>query len=274
MATDVWFTQGNLPSWTWWSNLASIFKLMGIGPDGVIIVHGEATLSKIRRITREGPPKEVHGKLVLENDELCYNTADHQCAKSWILHSSSTTTMIGSTYLLTSLGDYQTHHRNFARHGIKPKQYLSEPRHGATVTIMERRDMWIVDVRSYIGSCQMIWGASYHFDRLQTTLRVKQKVTAVVREAQVPDADTGALRQGSTLKEMREVTFQWINRRPIPLNETNPLGNTNQCHLPPLPTSDIEFDKDSLPLGSHRGKLAAYPGPEYESRIQATLADA
>jgi hypothetical protein len=52
---------------------------------------------------------------------------------------------------------------------------------------------------------------------------------------------------------------------------------TIQCHLPPLPMSDIEYDKVMI-YGSRAGLAmgvaeASSADPEYESRIQAALAD-
>ncbi|KAG1752826.1 UV-endonuclease UvdE-domain-containing protein [Suillus lakei] len=127
---------------------AQMLNLMGIGPDGVMIIHGggvygdkEAALSRIRKTVEEDLPKDVRDRLVLENDELCYNAADLLpiCEELDIplvfdyhhdvLNPSpglSPSEIIARTNVI------------FARRGIKPKQHLSEPREGA-VTVMERR---------------------------------------------------------------------------------------------------------------------------------------
>lgn len=54
-----------------------MLDLMGVGPDGVIVIHGggvygdkEATLARIKETIRVALPKNVRDRLVLENDEV------------------------------------------------------------------------------------------------------------------------------------------------------------------------------------------------------------
>lgn len=56
---------------------AQMLNFMGIGPDGVMIIHGggvygdkEAALARIRKTVEEDLPKDVRDRLVLENDEV------------------------------------------------------------------------------------------------------------------------------------------------------------------------------------------------------------
>ncbi|KAG6869109.1 hypothetical protein C0993_001674 [Termitomyces sp. T159_Od127] len=56
---------------------------MGIGVDGVMVIHGGgiygdkvATVERIKRTVTELLPQNVRNRLVLENDELCYNAED------------------------------------------------------------------------------------------------------------------------------------------------------------------------------------------------------
>jgi len=109
---------------------AQMLQLMGIGPDGIMIVHGggvygdkEATLARIRKTIKEDLPKGVSDRLALENDEvslpvpwtmLCLLIPltcsfvimlqiSYRYAKIWISHSSSTIIMIRLIHLLTFL---------------------------------------------------------------------------------------------------------------------------------------------------------------------------
>ncbi|OAX39787.1 UV-endonuclease UvdE [Rhizopogon vinicolor AM-OR11-026] len=125
-----------------------MLKLMGIGPDGVMIIHGggvygdkEATLTRIRKRIKEDLPKEVSDRLVLENDELCYNAADllRICEELDVpLVFDYHHDMLNPSPDLPPSEIIRRANLIFARRGIKPKQHLSEPREGA-VTIMERR---------------------------------------------------------------------------------------------------------------------------------------
>lgn len=146
---------------------AQMLNFMGIGPDGVMIIHGggvygdkEAALARIRKIVEEDLPKDVRDRLVLENDEvsltslwmmlyllitsdpqLCYNAADLLpiCEDLDIplvfdYHHDA----LNPSSDLTPSEIIARTNAIFARRGIKPKQHLSEPREGA-VTVMERR---------------------------------------------------------------------------------------------------------------------------------------
>ncbi|KAE9403088.1 UV-endonuclease UvdE [Gymnopus androsaceus JB14] len=60
-----------------------MLELMGVGKDGVTILHGggvyddkPAAIERIKTTIRDVLPKNVRDRLVLENDELCYNAED------------------------------------------------------------------------------------------------------------------------------------------------------------------------------------------------------
>ncbi|RDB25231.1 UV-damage endonuclease [Hypsizygus marmoreus] len=120
---------------------------MGVGIDGVMIVHGGgvyddkgATLERIKKTITEVLPENVRNRLVLENDELCYNAEDllPLCEELDVPlvfdyhHDSLNPSSIPPSAIIKRANSI------FARRGIKPKQHLSEPRPGAE-TLMERR---------------------------------------------------------------------------------------------------------------------------------------
>jgi UV DNA damage endonuclease len=110
---------------------AQMLNLMGIGPDGVMIIHGggvygdkEAALARIRKTVEEDLPQDVRDRLVLENDEVSLTSLRMMLyllipsmprsfvimlqiycryAKIWISHSSSTIITTRSILLLISL---------------------------------------------------------------------------------------------------------------------------------------------------------------------------
>ncbi|GAA98660.1 uncharacterized protein L969DRAFT_82497 [Mixia osmundae IAM 14324] len=120
---------------------------MGMGKDSVMIIHGggvygdkEAALARFRVNYREKLSQNIRDRLVLENDEICYNCDDllPMCEElgiplvldyhhDWIYPSSQPVSELIPR--IQKLWDAK---------GIKPKQHLSEPRPGA-VSIMERR---------------------------------------------------------------------------------------------------------------------------------------
>ncbi|KAK2464194.1 hypothetical protein APHAL10511_003651 [Amanita phalloides] len=124
-----------------------MLDMMGIGPDGVMIVHGggvygnkDMTIERIKYTIREVLPKKVRDRLVLENDELCYNAEDllSICEELDVPlvfdyhHDTLNPSSIPPSVII---------HRADAiwkRRGIRPKQHLSEPRPGA-ITLMEKR---------------------------------------------------------------------------------------------------------------------------------------
>lgn len=127
---------------------AQMLNLMGIGPDGVMIIHGggvygdkEAALARIRKTVEKDLPQDVRDRLVLENDELCYNAADLlpicEDLDIPLVFDYHHDTLNPSSDLTPSEIIARTN-VIFSRRGIKPKQHLSEPREGA-VTVMERR---------------------------------------------------------------------------------------------------------------------------------------
>ncbi|KAG0694069.1 UV-endonuclease UvdE-domain-containing protein, partial [Suillus ampliporus] len=126
---------------------AQMLNLMGVGPDGVMIIHGggvygdkQAALARIRKTVGE-LPKDVRDRLVLENDELCYNAADllSICEELDIpLVFDYHHDILNPSPDLPPSEIITRANVIFAKRGIKPKQHLSEPREGA-VTVMERR---------------------------------------------------------------------------------------------------------------------------------------
>ncbi|PPR02968.1 hypothetical protein CVT26_004912 [Gymnopilus dilepis] len=123
-----------------------MLELMGLGPESVMIIHGggvygdkPTTIERLKKSIKD-LPDNIRSRLVLENDEMCYNAED--------------LLPICEDLDIPLVFDY--HHHNiypssisiveiiqrantiWARRGIKPKQHLSEPRPGA-VTVMERR---------------------------------------------------------------------------------------------------------------------------------------
>ncbi|KAL4078316.1 UV-endonuclease UvdE-domain-containing protein [Scleroderma yunnanense] len=125
-----------------------MLDLMGIGPDGVMVIHGggvygdkKATLERIRKTIRDDLPKNVRNRLVLENDEVSYTAADllPLCADLDVplvfdYHHDTLNPSRG----LTPAEITEQANAIFRRRGIKPKQHYSEPREGA-ISIMERR---------------------------------------------------------------------------------------------------------------------------------------
>ncbi|KAG2015431.1 endonuclease Uve1 [Coprinopsis cinerea AmutBmut pab1-1] len=124
-----------------------MLDLMGIGPDGVMIVHGGGTyedkaaaLQRIKHTIKNLLPHNVRQRLVLENDEMCYNADDllPLCEELDVPlvfdyhHDLLFPSSIPPAEVIKRANSI------FARRGIRPKQHLSEPRPGA-VTLMERR---------------------------------------------------------------------------------------------------------------------------------------
>ncbi|KAF9055280.1 UV-endonuclease UvdE [Hymenopellis radicata] len=105
-----------------------MLDLMGLGPDAVMIIHGG------------GLPKNVRDRLVLENDELCYNADDLLpiCEELDVplvfdYHHDALNPSLIPRFEIIDRAD-----AIFRKRGIKPKQHLSEQRPGAE-SIMERR---------------------------------------------------------------------------------------------------------------------------------------
>ncbi|KAJ3915796.1 UV-endonuclease UvdE-domain-containing protein [Lentinula edodes] len=128
-----------------------MLDLMGVGKDGVTIVHGggvyddkPGTIERIKTTIRDVLPQHVRERLVLENDEV----------KNSVFPDADDLLPICEELDVPLVFDY--HHDAlkpssippaaiikctnaiFARRGIRPKQHLSDPRPGA-VTLMERR---------------------------------------------------------------------------------------------------------------------------------------
>ncbi|KAF9478794.1 UV-endonuclease UvdE [Pholiota conissans] len=123
-----------------------MLDLMGMDADSVMIIHGggvyndkPATLIRLRQSIMN-LPKEIRQRLVLENDEMCYNAEDLLpiCEE---LDVPLVFDYHHDMLFPSSLSPAEIIKRVRAiwlRRGIRPKQHLSEPRPGA-VTLMERR---------------------------------------------------------------------------------------------------------------------------------------
>ncbi|KAJ7879630.1 UV-endonuclease UvdE-domain-containing protein [Mycena olivaceomarginata] len=120
---------------------------MGLGVDSVMIVHGggmyddkTATLLRVKKTITEVLSPSARARLVLENDEMCYNAADllPLCEELDVPlvfdyhHDALFPSSIPPSEIIKRANAI------WARRGIKPKQHLSEQRPGA-VTLMERR---------------------------------------------------------------------------------------------------------------------------------------
>ncbi|PWN86950.1 UvdE-domain-containing protein [Acaromyces ingoldii] len=128
---------------------ARVLDLMGVGPDGVMILHGggtygdqAATLERIRHTIEHRLPANVRARLVLENDEMSYSaeellplceSLDPPVPLIFDFHHDALRP--------SSLSPREIIERAkalFARRGITPKYHLSEPRPGAR-NLRERR---------------------------------------------------------------------------------------------------------------------------------------
>ncbi|KAL9711542.1 hypothetical protein Ac2012v2_004613 [Leucoagaricus gongylophorus] len=124
-----------------------MLDLMGVGSDGVMIVHGGGTYgdkpSAIKRIKKTISgllAPNIRARLVLENDEMCYNAEDLLaiCEELDVPlvfdyhHDILNPSSIPPSEIMKRADVI------WKRRGIRPKQHLSEPRPGA-VTLMERR---------------------------------------------------------------------------------------------------------------------------------------
>ncbi|EMD36763.1 hypothetical protein CERSUDRAFT_51795 [Gelatoporia subvermispora B] len=124
-----------------------MMRHMELDQDSVIILHmggvygsKEDTIARFRKVYTTRLTDEMRARLVLENDEICYNPDDLLpiCEElnipivldyhhNWIYPS-----VLPIPELITRINAI------WARKGIKPKQHLSEPRPGAE-TVMEKR---------------------------------------------------------------------------------------------------------------------------------------
>ncbi|KAJ8521824.1 hypothetical protein ONZ45_g1535 [Pleurotus djamor] len=124
-----------------------MLDLMGIGKDGVMIVHGggvygdkPSAIERIKKTITEVLPQNVRDRLVLENDEICYNAEDLLpiCEELQVPlvfdyhHDALYPSNIPRTEIISRANAI------FHSRGIKPKQHLSEARQGAE-TLMEKR---------------------------------------------------------------------------------------------------------------------------------------
>ncbi|KZT53356.1 UV-endonuclease UvdE [Calocera cornea HHB12733] len=123
-----------------------ILDRLGVGRDGVMIIHmggvyGDkpGTIARFKQNWR-GLSEKVRDRLVLENDELCYNVEELLPVSEelgvpivldwhhdWIYPSSQSPAELMPRILSV-----------WQQKGIKPKQHLSEPRPGA-VSVVEKR---------------------------------------------------------------------------------------------------------------------------------------
>lgn len=125
----------------------SLLNYMGIGRDGVIIIHTggvygnkDVTLARFKENYRTLLSDDIKARLVIENDEMCYNVDDLlpiseeldlpivlDYHHDWIYPSSEPLKS-----LIPRINEV------WHRKGIKPKQHLSSPRPGAS-TVVEKR---------------------------------------------------------------------------------------------------------------------------------------
>ncbi|KAF9567944.1 UV-endonuclease UvdE [Agrocybe pediades] len=125
-----------------------MLELLGTGPDSVMIIHGGgvygdkvSTLERLKENLQK-LPHNIRDRLVLENDEICYNAEDLLP----ICEELSIPLVFGPDYhhdriFPSSIPPKTIIERAnviWKRRGIKPKQHLSEERPGA-ITVMERR---------------------------------------------------------------------------------------------------------------------------------------
>ncbi|KAG8790068.1 hypothetical protein FRC16_001059, partial [Serendipita sp. 398] len=126
---------------------AEMMDRMGLDADSIMIIHmggvygdKEGTLKRFRENWEKKVPDRVKRRLVLENDEICYNADDllKVCPQLGIPivfdyhHDAINPSRRRPAELIPLIN--QTWHTR----GIKPKQHLSSPRPGA-VTAMELR---------------------------------------------------------------------------------------------------------------------------------------
>ncbi|KAI0649749.1 UV-endonuclease UvdE [Trametes meyenii] len=124
-----------------------MFRLMGADQDSVMIIHmggmfgdKQATIERFKDVYRTRLTDEIRARLVLENDEMCYNPDDllPVCEQlgiplvfdyhhNWIYPS-----VLPLPELIARVNAI------WHRKGIKPKQHLSSPCPGAE-TVMEKR---------------------------------------------------------------------------------------------------------------------------------------
>ncbi|KAJ7121292.1 UV-endonuclease UvdE-domain-containing protein [Mycena crocata] len=124
-----------------------IMDRMGLGADSVMIIHGggmyddkQAALGRVKKTITEVLSPGVRARLVLENDEMCYNAEDllPLCEELDVPlvfdyhHDALFPSSIPPSEIIKRANAI------WARRGIKPKQHLSEARPGA-ITLMERR---------------------------------------------------------------------------------------------------------------------------------------
>ncbi|KAG6375502.1 UV-endonuclease UvdE [Boletus reticuloceps] len=127
---------------------AEMLDRMGIDQDGVMIIHGGgvygdkgAALARMKDVIKHKLPARVRARLVLENDELCYNAADllPVCTELAVpLVFDYHHGMLNPSPGLPPSAIITQANEIFRRRGIRPKQHYSEPRAGA-VSIMELR---------------------------------------------------------------------------------------------------------------------------------------
>ncbi|KAJ7680796.1 UV-endonuclease UvdE-domain-containing protein [Mycena polygramma] len=124
-----------------------MMERMGLGADSVMIIHGggvygdkTAALLRVKKSITEVLSPNVRARLVLENDEMCYNAEDllplcEELDVPFVFdyhHDALFPSSISPSEIIKRANVI------WARRGIKPKQHLSEARPGA-ITLMERR---------------------------------------------------------------------------------------------------------------------------------------
>ncbi|EIM87219.1 UV-endonuclease UvdE [Stereum hirsutum FP-91666 SS1] len=163
----------------------SMLDYMGMGPDSVIIIHmggmyGDkpAALARFKENYTTLVPDKVKARLVLENDEICYNADDLlpvcEELKIPIVFDYHHNWIFPSELPLSTL--IPRINATWHRKGIRPKQHLSSPRPGA-VTVMERR--------AHAGRCPSLpselelEGAGWKKEYVDLMIEAKDKEQAV-----------------------------------------------------------------------------------------------
>ncbi|KAI0761361.1 UV-endonuclease UvdE [Trametes elegans] len=124
-----------------------MFRLMGMDQDSVMIIHmggmfgdKQATIERFKEVYQTRLTDEVRARLVLENDEMCYNPDDllPVCEELSIplVFDYHHNWIYPSEMPLPEL--IERANAIWHRKGIKPKQHLSSPCPGAE-TVMEKR---------------------------------------------------------------------------------------------------------------------------------------
>ncbi|KAG9316757.1 UV-endonuclease UvdE-domain-containing protein [Chiua virens] len=165
---------------------AEMLDRMGIDQDGVMIIHGGgvygdkvAALTRIKNVIQLDLPPHVRARLVLENDELCYNAVDLLpiCTELAIpLVFDYHHDMLNPSPGLAPSVIIERANEIFKRRGIRPKQHYSEPRAGAVGTM---------ELRAHSDRCQSL--PEWLPDDMDLMIEAKDKEQAVLQLYRIYD---------------------------------------------------------------------------------------